>query len=175
MLKALPTLLLIAGFSNLLPGCAEPQRPGTEITEFVPPISVVCAEGFLDGGSKVVELRDSKGQSINFCVSQGGFESIIPPHTLFVFDSGEKRTRLPLSAAEAELVVSSLQAAVDQLQPGDILPPNGIGEPFARETLRLLRTVKEIPYLDAGRTNVPAWYDEYERLKKTDSLPGCCY
>jgi len=88
-----------------------------ELTEFRPPITLISAGEFWDGGTIWVHMRDSKGIEVHLCVSQNTFENEVPPNTLFLNAEhvSQGLARLPFSATESALVVKGLTAAVEPL------------------------------------------------------------
>jgi hypothetical protein len=96
-----------------LPKLSELQNP-TEIKEFEPPVEIVTANGFMDGGTTYVVLRDAKKRLMILCVSQSAFEETVPGNTLFLnaAHSEEPTARLPFSKNETRIVVASLESAV---------------------------------------------------------------
>jgi hypothetical protein len=160
-----------------------------ELTEFTPPVEIVDANEFLDGGTTYVKLRDAKGRIVLLCLSQRFFEATIPNNTLFIDASHpeEPTARLPLSESEAQLVLASLKAAVTAALPKEELEAlerwgdpaehrlaESAGAPadrrqseeqwraiFAFDVLRRLEARESIDVLPANSGAQPQWYEEY--------------
>ena len=111
VLNALPTL---EGGDGVAGKFGEPPGP---IRTLVPPIEIVAAGGYMDGGTSWSTLRDSAGTKVTFCATQDAFESDIPPNSLYIGGTHSDTTssRLPISQTEALMVRASLGAALDQI------------------------------------------------------------
>lgn len=152
-------------------------EPPGELKSFVPPIELVEANGYLDGGTTYVMLRDSRDVELVFCVYQDAFEDDpIPGNSLFLGATHPEQTsaRRPFTQEEASLVISSLEAAVKPLwtpdrqqrlkqrgDPGEEVIHDRVARPpeqqftpldvtvmFARDALRRARLVKQFDLAD---------------------------
>jgi hypothetical protein len=149
--------------------------PTPEWTEFAEPIKLVEANGYMDGGTTYVCLRDARGEHLWVVVSTKFEEEAAPPHTLFLDAKHylDLSARLPRSAQEVELVVASLEKAVtaslspeqlELLSKNSELPDDVADKwtkRFAFDVLRRVRKRQVHPTLDATGSNPPPWYQEY--------------
>jgi hypothetical protein len=149
--------------------------PTPEWTEFAEPIKLVEANGYMDGGTTSVCLRDARGKHLWAVVSTKFEEESAPPHTLFLDAQHylDLSARLPRSAQEVELVVASLEKAVTaSLSPEHLellsknreLPddvPDKWTKVLAFDVLRRVRKRQVHPTLDATGSAPPPWYAEY--------------
>jgi hypothetical protein len=125
------------------PKATQPQTPPPEITKLVPPIEIVDANGFDDGGTLFVKLRDSAETEVVFCVSQDFFKNEIPPNTLYVGapHASQPSARLPVSSDERLVLVEGLKNAVETSKQRDSVYW------FAKGVLEKLQSTKT--YTDA--------------------------
>jgi hypothetical protein len=168
-----------------LPKLSELQNPA-EIKEFEPPVEIVKANGFMDGGTTYVVLRDAKKRLMILCVSQNAFEETVPGNTLFLnaAHSDEPTARLPFSENETRLVIASLESAIkahltdeerdallDMGDPGEQRMHESVAVPknerwsanewtltFAFDALRRLQSRASHDVVSADGTTKPAWH-----------------
>jgi hypothetical protein len=115
-----PLICLLAIATSLgcetKPKVTQPQTPPPEITKLVPPIEIVDATGFEDGGSIAVKLRDSASTEVVLFVNQDAFKSRIPPNALYLGGvPTQPSARLPVSSDERQIVVEALKTALEAL------------------------------------------------------------
>jgi hypothetical protein len=146
-----------------------------EWTEFAEPITVVEANGYADGGTTYVCLRDARGKHLWALVSTKFEDEPAPPHTLFLDAKHymDASARLPMSTKEAELVIASLEkgvAAALSPEQREVLEKNGEipddvpdkwTKVFAFDVLQRVRKHATHPTLDASGSNPPPWYKYY--------------
>jgi hypothetical protein len=146
-----------------------------EWTEFAEPIMLVEANGYMDGGTTYVCLRDARGRHLWAIVSTKFDDGPVPPHTLFLDAKHymDASARLPMSTKEAELVVTSLEksvAATLSPEQREVLEKNGeiqdddpdkLTKVFAFDALQRVRKHAAHPTLDASGSNPPPWYKYY--------------
>lgn len=140
-----------------------------EVKEFTPPIAIVETGAFGDGGTLYVRLSDSQGRQLAICVSQDGFDDVIPGETLFLnaAHAYEKTARLPMTSAEAALAIASLKTAVNAKLPIPEKPAKAgdWNAQVAQGALKRLEARPVYDVLDAAATNPPAWYAEYDTAR----------
>jgi hypothetical protein len=169
---------------------ADSQPAATaEWTAFPAPVTIVDAMEYLDGGTTYVRLRDGKGKSMWLCVSQHGFDGVVPPNTLFLdgVHPDQQTARLPLTDREASLVVDSLERGVEaSLSAAERESLAKMGDPaearlreqysprvkqqqspqkwaaiYAFDALRRLRGRESHAVLDEKKSNPPQWHAGY--------------
>ena len=108
-------------------------EPPSDVGTLVPPIRLVDAGSFLDGGTTWVSLTDSNDSRAVFCVTQDCFDGDIPFNSLYVGAKHADRAsaRLPLSKTEALMLVAALAAALEN-EMIDVMSTD-IGESLIRE------------------------------------------
>ena len=129
-LPELSSLPKLAGGECVAGSFGEP--PG-DVGTLVPPIRLVDAGGFLDGGTTWVSLTDANDSRAVFCVTQDCFGGDIPFNSLYVGGMHADMTsaRLPLSKAEALMLVAALADALEH-ETIDVIPTD-IGESLIQE------------------------------------------
>lgn len=140
-----------------------------EVKEFIPPIAIVEAAAFGDGGTLYVRLSDSRGRQLALCVSRI-LDDVIPRDTLFLnaAHAYEKTARLPMTSAEAALAIASLENAVNAKLPAPKTPikAGDWNAEIAQGALKRLEARSAYDVLDAATTNPPAWYAEYDTARQ---------
>ncbi|MDC0936253.1 hypothetical protein OAS39_08185 [Pirellulales bacterium] len=114
-----------------------------QVATFQPPIAIVDAVEFQVGGTTYVQLKDSQGKLLRFCVSENGFAETIPGNTLFLDAShpDDLDARLPVSEEEVAVVIGSLRKALHSAIP----EANRVGDPkiLAVATCRALGILRD--------------------------------
>jgi hypothetical protein len=153
-----------------LPKLSELQNT-TEIKDFEPPVEIVTATEFWDGGTTYVVLRDAKKRYAILCVSQNAFESTVPGNTLFLnaHHPDSPTTRLPFSEEEARLVIASLDGAVKaNLTEEELEELQGLGDP-AEHRMREVASVPENERWSTAEWNLAYAFDALRRLQAKPS------
>lgn len=139
-----------------------------EVKEFIPPIAIVEAAAFGDGGTLYVRLSDSQGRQLALCVSRI-LDDVIPRDTLFLnaAHAYEKTARLPMTSAEVALAIASLENAVNAKLPIPEKPAKAgdWNAQIAQGALKRLEARPAHDVLDAAASNPPSWYAEYDTAR----------
>jgi hypothetical protein len=170
---------------------ATDKAPRSELT---PPITLVDAGEFADGGTTFVHLKAADQRELLLCVSESAFAEVIPANTLFL-DASHPRApaaRLPLNEEEAVSIVSTLETALETAFPpsarrdfekwGDPLEhqwheqytkpqseQRSVDEwkkIFAWDALRRLKAKPNFATFDASNSTTPNWYEAFDSERR---------
>lgn len=97
--------------------------PPEELRDFEPPIELITAWEYADGGTVYVKLQDSKNRELELCLSQYLWDESEDPdspprNTLYIgaHHYSMDSAREPLNAAERKLIITSLKSVVDGIE-----------------------------------------------------------
>ncbi|QDS96801.1 hypothetical protein [Adhaeretor mobilis] len=159
-----------------------------------PPVEIVQSGTYGDGGTTFVHLKDAAKQELMLCVSENGFEYLVPGDTLFLdaTNAWVAGARLPESKEEATKVVLTLESALTSTLPDEQRKKyQNQGEPlehFWRErsnkseveqwgekewitenafgAYQRLKSKSDFSILNKADSVIPEWYSKYDAYRR---------